>query len=58
MTTKQARKILGRVADSLTDEDLQKDIRVAEVLKNLFFSNSFSRNKVKHMYNRVNYGKT
>ena len=38
MTTAEARKILGEENTNISDEDLEEDIRVAELLKNIFFS--------------------
>lgn len=32
-----ARKILGKSAKGISDEQLEKDIEIAELLKNLFF---------------------
>lgn len=37
MDTKAARKILGKEADNIDDNDLSADIRVAELMKELFF---------------------
>ncbi|SRR5258706_16423777 len=37
LTIKRARKILGKSADKITDEELLRDIKAAEILKNLFF---------------------
>jgi hypothetical protein len=39
MTVSQARKLLGKDALLISDEDIQQDIEVAEMLKNLFFDN-------------------
>ena len=38
MTIKEARKILGKQAQGVSDEMLEKDIEIAELLKNLFFN--------------------
>jgi hypothetical protein len=38
MTTEEARKILGDESTNVSDEDLQKEIEAAELLKNIFFS--------------------
>ncbi len=37
MTIKQAKKILGKLAKGISDEELKKDIETAELLKNLFY---------------------
>lgn len=39
MTLKDARKILGKEAENLTDEELEKTIESATLLKDLFFDN-------------------
>lgn len=39
MTLKMARKILGKEAESLSDEKLEKIIDSATLLKDLFFDN-------------------
>lgn len=36
MTIKRARQILGKDADGITDAELEKEIKTAEVLKNLY----------------------
>ncbi len=38
MTIEQARRLLGKEARSLTDEELERDIDAAEVLKDIFFT--------------------
>ncbi len=45
MTIKEARKILGRKAKDLSDEELQQDIDAAELLKEIFFSLYLSKRK-------------
>ena len=37
LTVVQARKILGRLADGVSDEQILSDLRAAELFKNLFF---------------------
>jgi hypothetical protein len=37
MTIKQARTILGKEAEGISNEEIQRDIEAAELLKNLFF---------------------
>lgn len=39
MTLSQARKILGKIANNIPDDELQKEIDVALLLKDLFFDN-------------------
>ena len=43
MTIKQARKILGKQARNISDNQLQRDIGVAMLLKDLFFNNVIKR---------------
>lgn len=38
LTINQARRFLGKNAKGISDEELEKDIEIAELLKNLFFS--------------------
>jgi hypothetical protein len=38
MTLTQARKILGKTAKDVSDEELQDNIDTAELLKEIFFS--------------------
>jgi len=52
MTIKQARKILGKMAEGLSDKEILRDIRSAELLKNLFFENYL--NQSKKTYNKQN----
>ena len=39
LTVKQARAILGKEAQDASDADLERDIEVASMLKELFFEN-------------------
>ena len=39
LTLKSARKILGKSANGVSDEKLQKDIETATLLKDFFFEN-------------------
>ena len=48
MTIKQARKILGEQAKGISDEKLEKEIEVAELLKSLFFSMVTNSHKTPH----------
>jgi|GEM_PF-1566589 len=38
MTINEARKILGKDSQGLSDEEILRDIEAAELLKNLFFA--------------------
>lgn len=38
LTVAQARKILGKDAEGVSDTDLEKDIEVARLFKDIFFS--------------------
>lgn len=57
LTIKRARKILGKAADHINDEEIKKDIDVAELLKGLFFSQYMRRSKTKPSMNKEAYGK-
>lgn len=46
MTINQARKILGNLANNLSDDEIIKEIQVAEILKTLFFK-FYTKNKTK-----------
>ena len=39
LTLKSARKVLGKAAQGISDEQLQKDIDAATLLKDFFFEN-------------------
>lgn len=45
LTVKHARKILGKLAENISDVDLEMEIKAAELLKVLYFSHSSSNNK-------------
>jgi len=45
MTVNQARKTLGRDAESLSDQELQTEIEMADLLKDLFFQWYFEQQK-------------
>lgn len=51
LTIKQARKILGVLAEGLTDEELEKEIKGAELLKALYM-NVVTRDN-KHIYGKT-----
>lgn len=38
LTIKEARKILGKLADTISDKELEKEIDSAALLKDIFFS--------------------
>lgn len=38
MTTEEARKMLGKDAKGVSDEQIQKEIKAAELFKNIFFN--------------------
>jgi hypothetical protein len=38
MTIKEARKILGKDAENISDEDIRRDIDMAVLFKDLFFN--------------------
>jgi len=52
----KARKVLGNLADNISDEQLQNDILVAEVMKNLFFQFYMDVKRSPKFYNKNNYG--
>lgn len=58
LSIKRARKILGKTATGLSDKELEKDIKLAEILKNLFFSQYVRRSKSKYAYNKETNGKS
>ena len=45
ITLKQARKLLGKMAENITDEELDKEIKVAELLKAIYFNTTIGQNK-------------
>ena len=48
----KARKMLGSLADNVSDEQIQKDTLVAEVIKNLFFQLYVNAKKLPDNYNK------
>ncbi|OGK13846.1 hypothetical protein A2861_04520 [Candidatus Roizmanbacteria bacterium RIFCSPHIGHO2_01_FULL_38_15] len=50
MTIKEARKILGKDAINLSDQEIVRDMEMAEFLKNLFFKKllTTSENNIKN----------
>ncbi len=47
ITLKQARKLLGKIAENISDEELEKDIKTAELLKAIYFNITIGQNKGK-----------
>lgn len=47
LTLKKARKLLGKMADSISDEELKKEIETANLLKEIFFSIRSGNQKTK-----------
>ncbi len=45
LTVKKARRFLGEDAKGISDEELVKDIEIAELLKNLFFCSIIESSK-------------
>ena len=45
MTIEKARKILGKVSESMTDEEIERDINTAIFLKEVFFGLITKENK-------------
>lgn len=45
LTLKSARKLLGKDAQNVSDEELEKDIETAQLLKDLFFKNLKNQRK-------------
>lgn len=58
LTITQAKKILGKAAEGISDEQLEQDIRAAELLKNLYFQQVLRKNLPQSSYNKTNNGKT
>lgn len=58
LTIEKARHILGKLADNLTDEEIERDLKVAETLKNLFFQSYVSVAKPSNIYNKNTNAKT
>lgn len=48
LTVNRARKILGKTAAGLSDDEIEKDIKLAEILKHLFFSQYVRKSKSKY----------
>ena len=54
LTIARARKILGKVPDNVTDEEIEKDIKVVEMFKNLFYSQYLKQKPLQIDYNNSN----
>jgi hypothetical protein len=52
LTIKRARKILGNQAKQVSDDEIARDIQVAELLKNIFFNKM--RSNLKDLPNNNN----
>lgn len=57
LTVARARKILGKLSESISDEEIEKDINVAEMLKNLFFNQYLKQKTIQNDYNKNNNAK-
>lgn len=51
LTLTKARKILGKIADGISDAQLEQEIQSAELLKTLYF-NQLRKNQVEKSYNK------
>ncbi|HLC87971.1 MAG TPA: hypothetical protein VJG66_02870 [Patescibacteria group bacterium] len=56
-TVNKARKILGKIANNISDEELEKDIKTAEILKVIFFNNYRPQKKSQQVYTPKENGK-
>jgi len=45
MTVQQAKRVLGKEANNMSDEELEKEIEIANLLKELFFDKIIKREK-------------
>lgn len=52
LTIKRARKILGKMAESIPDSELEKEIKAAKLLKEIFFA-SYAKRRT-NSYNEIN----
>jgi hypothetical protein len=55
LTIAKARKILGQLADGISDEQLEKELEVANLLKTIYFNHNRSRNASKNSENSVHH---
>ena len=51
MTVDQARKILGKTAENMTDLEIEEDIKTATLFKDLFFELTSSKNQYDKLCN-------
>ena len=49
ITIKNARKMLGRLAENISDNELDEEIQTAKLLKDLFFAINARHKKSKNM---------
>lgn len=53
LTVLGARKVLGKQSDTMSDEEIQKDVDVATLLKDIFFEITSSKAQSKKLCNNV-----
>ena len=58
LTIGKARLILGKLAENLPDDEIDRDIKVAEILSSLFFQYYIPTKKQPNNYNKNTNGKT
>lgn len=58
MTITRARRVLGKSSEKISDEELNRDIKTAEILKNLFFKNINKMESIHISSNKTKNGKT
>jgi hypothetical protein len=51
MTINETRKLLGKLAKGISDVEIQKDIKTAVLLKDLFFKITSSKNQSNQLCN-------
>lgn len=51
MTINETRKLLGKLAKGISDVEIQKDIKIAVLLKDLFFEITSSKNQSNQLCN-------
>jgi hypothetical protein len=52
MTIKEARKFLGKLAENISDQELEADIRAAKMLKSLYISHLKRSGELKNSYGK------
>lgn len=57
LTLTHARKILGKLAESVSNEELEREIEMAELLKSLYFNYNSSHKLSNSVYNKEKDGK-